>query len=115
MWRGKIRDINIWKADSSKGKMLSKNQKKEIQGIDEVIVFYKGPQLMEAEIAMLSLSVRSSNCLHRIGYRTIGDIVDAIESWQDLLKVRNLGRTSAVEIICKMKEYQESLLSKAER
>lgn len=34
---------------------------------------------------------------------------------QDLLKFRNLGKNSAVEIMQKMKEYQESLLTDIDR
>ena len=45
----------------------------------------------------LELSVRSYNCLRRAGKRTIQDIIKM--SSPDLLKVRNLGRKSAQEII----------------
>lgn len=114
MWRGKIRELNIWKADSQANRLLALNPRKEIQGIGEVITFYKGKQFMEADITMLSLSVRSFNCLKRAGYETLGDIIEAIDSWQDLLRVRNLGRTSAVEIITGLQAYQKSLFTKAD-
>ena len=115
MWRGKIREINIWKADSQANRLLALSPRKEIQGIGEVITFYKGKQFMEADITMLSLSVRSFNCLKRAGYETLGDIIEAVDSWQDLLRVRNLGRTSAVEIITGLQAYQKSLFTKADK
>lgn len=48
-------------------------------------------------IAELGLSVRAYNCLTRSGYETVGDIWNATES--DLLKVRNLGKRCADEIL----------------
>lgn len=80
-----------------------------------MIVFYMGAQLMDTDIEMLSLSVRSYNSLKRAGLDTIGKIIGSIESMQDLLKFRNLGKNSAVEIMQKMKEYQESLLTDIDR
>lgn len=74
-----------------------------------------GAQLMDTDIEMLSLSVRSYNSLKRAGLNTIGKIIGSIESMQDLLKFRNLGKNSAVEIMQKMKEYQESLLTDIDR
>ena len=71
-----------------------------------------GQQLLETEVGMLNLSVRSYNCLKRTGWNTIGNILENIESEQDLLRVRNLGKTSAEEILNKLKEYQESIVKK---
>jgi len=74
-----------------------------------------GQQLLETDVSMLNLSVRSYNCLKRAGWNTIGNILDNIETEQDLLRVRNLGKTSADEIIKNIKEYQDSILTESDR
>lgn len=48
-------------------------------------------------ISELRLSIRAYNCLVRSGYETVGDIWNATES--DLLKIRNLGKRCADEIL----------------
>lgn len=48
-------------------------------------------------IEELKLSVRSFNCLKRAGVSTVGDMIKL--SYDDLLKVRNLGRKSLEEVV----------------
>lgn len=71
---------------------------------------YINQSLMETDLNALELSVRSSNCLHRAGYRTIGELVEAIESWEDLKKIRNCGVKSINEIMENLFCYQYGLL-----
>lgn len=106
-----IKNLNIWKQDSQINKQLTKNPIKEIQGLHGEILIYQSSILLDVNIEFLNLSVRSFNCLKRTGWDTIGDIVKEIENWQDLLKVRNLGRNSAEEILRQIQKYQESLLT----
>lgn len=73
-------------------------------------LIYINERLMETELEALELSVRSSNCLHRAGYRAIGELVDAIESSEDLKKIRNCGAKSIDEIMGQLFCYQYSLL-----
>ena len=56
-------------------------------------------QFLGQDINELELSVRSYNCLKRAGVSTIGELVDRIDSYSDLLKMRNLGQKSASEIM----------------
>lgn len=72
---------------------------------------YMGEELINTPIEELELSVRSFNCLRRAGMVTVGDIVGGIEGREDLLKIRNLGRRSADEIMSAIMEYQYSILS----
>lgn len=51
----------------------------------------------------LDLSVRSYNCLKRAGINTLDDLINLTED--DLLKVRNLGRRSACEVVRKLIEF----------
>lgn len=53
-------------------------------------------KVLETTVEELDLSVRSYNCLKRAGIDTVEQLVDYTES--QLLKVRNLGRKSLVEI-----------------
>ena len=53
-------------------------------------------------IEELDLSVRSYNCLKRAGINTVGDLVE--KTFDDMMKVRNLGRKSLEEVERKLKE-----------
>ena len=63
---------------------------------------YQGKIYMDAGIEELELSVRSSNCLRQAGYDTVGSVVDAISGRSDLLKIRNMGKRSADEVMLKL-------------
>lgn len=67
---------------------------------------YITDKLRETEIEALELSVRSSNCLHRAGYRTIGELVESIEIFDDLKRIRNCGEKSVREIMEQLFCYQ---------
>ena len=56
--------------------------------------------IREQKIENLDLSMRSYNCLKRIGIRTIGDLLNF--TYNDLIKIRNLGRKSMKEILDKI-------------
>lgn len=76
---------------------------------------YMNSKLNETEIEALELSVRSSNCLHRAGYRTIGELVEAIDSREDLKKIRNCGAKSIDEIMEQLFCYQYGLLDQGKK
>jgi hypothetical protein len=71
---------------------------------------YLGKELLETPIEELELSVRSFNCLRRAGMATVGDLVQNIDTREDLLKIRNFGRRSADEIMDAIMEYQYTIL-----
>ena len=71
---------------------------------------YLNSRLYETDIETLELSARASNCLHRAGFATIGELVEAIDSFDDLKKIRNCGDKSVKEIMQKLFCYQYSLL-----
>jgi len=60
-------------------------------------------------IEYLDLSVRSYNCLKRAGINVVGDLLDKTED--DMLKVRNMGKKSYVEVMEKLAEMGLSLRS----
>lgn len=51
-----------------------------------------------------NFSVRSYNCLKRAGFNTCEDIVSRITTYDDLLKIRNLGKKCAAEVVEKVRE-----------
>ncbi len=59
---------------------------------------YMTKEMREAPLDELELSVRSGNCLKRSGYKTVGDVVEAISSGLDLKAIRNCGSISVREI-----------------
>ena len=60
---------------------------------------YETDLYMHSDIENLELSTRSKNCLHRAGYRTVGDIVNRISCGDDLKAIRNCGAKSIDEIM----------------
>lgn len=76
---------------------------------------YVNDRLRTTELEALDLSVRSSNSLHRAGYKTIGELVESIESIDDLKKIRNCGAKSVNEIMEKLFCYQYSQLSASQK
>lgn len=72
---------------------------------------YINETLRTTELDALELSVRSSNCLHRAGYTTIGELVESIDSCEDLKKIRNCGTKSIDEIMSHLFCYQYSQLN----
>lgn len=71
---------------------------------------YINKSLMETNLNALDLSMRSSNCLHRAGFETIGELVEAIESSEDLKRIRNCGAKSIDEIMEQLFCYQYGLI-----
>ena len=66
--------------------------------------------LMKHEISELDLSVRSENCLHRAGLKTVGDLAESIDHIEDLMRFRNLGKKSAQEIMYKLFLFQYAVM-----
>jgi len=59
-----------------------------------------GADVGKMTIEELDLSVRSFNCLKRANINTVADLVEKTED--EMIKVRNLGRKSLVEVINKL-------------
>ena len=78
-------------------------------------------QQMEEDVSVLDISVRGYNCLKRAGFNTLGDLVngayeqDGDTSKRRLLRLRNLGRNTAEEILLKLFYYQFHVLPEERR
>ncbi len=59
---------------------------------------YMTKEMQEAPIDVLDLGVRSEHCLKRSGFKTVGDVVEALGSGLDLKNIRNCGAVSVREI-----------------
>ena len=69
--------------------------------IDSPTVSTGKPSLTgEMSIDELELSVRSFNCLKRAGINTIGELTG--KSYDEMLKIRNLGKKSLDEVVAKL-------------
>ena len=60
---------------------------------------YLGKELLETPIEELELSVRSFNCLRRAGMATVGDLVQNIDTREDLLKIQAAGYLRYLKIL----------------
>lgn len=76
---------------------------------------YINEKLKETDLEALDLSVRSSNCLHRAGFHTIGELLESIESMDDLKRIRNCGAKSVNEIMEKLFCYQYCQLDSGQK
>lgn len=94
---------------------MTKNRVKEIHEDGVIHPVYLAKQFLDTEIEELNLTVRSFNCLRRMGWKTIGDVIDAIDCKHDLMRVRNLGRRSAEEIFYLIIDYHFKMLSADEK
>lgn len=77
------------------------NANEEIQ---EIFVGFSMSNPDENKIEDLDFNVRSYNCLKRAGFNTCGDIVSKITTYDDLMKIRNLGKIGADEVIEKIRD-----------
>lgn len=68
--------------------------------------FYISSEMMDTDIFDLDLSTRPYNSLKREKVFTIGNLVESIEVQEDLMKIRNMGKNSASEIMQKLLVYQ---------
>ena len=57
-------------------------------------------KVLRITLEELDLSVRSYNCLKRAGINTVEDLSE--KTYEDMLKVRNLGKKSLEEVIQKL-------------
>jgi DNA-directed RNA polymerase subunit alpha len=65
-------------------------------------------RVLEMTIEELDLSVRSFNCLKRAGINTVEDLINKTED--EMMRVRNLGRKSLVEVIGKLESMGMALI-----
>ena len=77
----------------------------EIPGKEEI-----EESVLEMSVEDLELSARSSNCLKKGGIKTVGELIRKSE--EDLMKIKNFGAKSGIEIQEKLGEYKLSLRGK---
>ena len=82
---------------------------------------YLSKKELDENLSVLDLIQRSINCLRRAGFNSLRDLLNAISvtgderSKEKLLRLRNLGRKSAEEILLTIMCYQFQILSDRER
>ena len=101
-----LREMNRYLNDTTIEEILIRNRK-----MFHFKVMFTIEQMAQ-DIDVLDLRPRAYNCLKRYGYNTVGDVVNGVETSEEesskrqLLKIRNLGRNTAEEILMKIFYYQ---------
>ena len=101
-----LREMNRYLNDTIIEEILIRNRK-----MFHFKVMFTSEQMAQ-DIDVLDLRPRAYNCLKRYGYNTVGDVINGVEmreeesSKRQLLKIRNLGRNTAEEILMKIFYYQ---------
>lgn len=83
--------------DAAYDDILIKAKVEQLRLLDEKVAERRGEVGDFVKLASLDLSVRAYNCLKRRGIETVGDI-KALETVEELLKTKNLGRKACDEI-----------------
>ena len=76
---------------------------------------YMSGAFMNTALEDMELSARAQHCLQRAGFKTIGDVVSRIEGRADLLKIRNMGKLSANEVMVSLCCFQFSMLDEEKK
>lgn len=106
-----IKNLNIWRNENPELD-LSKCGRAVIVGPDGAAEFVIFQPFVSTDIADLGLEVRASNCLRRAGCRDVGDIFRvAGEDGDGIMKLRGLGKSTLSEIIQRLREKQNEILS----
>ena len=101
-----LREMDRYLNDTTIEEILIRNRK-----MFHFKVMFTSEQMAQ-DIDVLDLRPRAYNCLKRYGYNTVGDVVNGVETREEesskrqLLKIRNLGRNTAEEILMKIFYYQ---------
>lgn len=85
---------------------------KEKRGSQLKFRMYMTKEMLETPLEVLDLNVRPLNCLRRAGFKTVGDVVEAVASEQGISGLRNCGSKSVREIKEHLFLYQYYILSK---
>ncbi len=100
----RIREIkNILNNFGTYSKELAKSKEQEEITQEEKINQEEEFKQGKLPIEYYNFSARTFNVLKRAKINTLGDIQNL--TWEELIKIRNLGRNSAQEIIEKLEEY----------
>ena len=105
-----MREMNRYLDGTTMEEILVRNKKM----FHFQVMFTK--EQMKQEIDVLDLNTRAYNCLRRNGLNTVGDVVNGVEtrdgesSKRQLLRLRNLGKNTAEDILIHMFYYQFMVL-----
>ena len=101
-----IMEMNEYMEDDSILDLLVRNRK----NFHFQVMFTR--EQLKQDVEVLDLKPRAYNCLKRYGFNTLNDLVNGVytkeneSSKRQLLRIRNLGRNTAEEILMKLFYYQ---------
>jgi len=99
----------------SRLKGISLNELRRMNGGKLRFIIFETKDLYDVDILDLELSVRASNGLKRGGFLNVGELVNSIDSSEDLKKIRNLGEKSIKEIMRALFVFQYTRISPEKR
>ena len=106
-----VKDVN----DNLPGNLTMEDIQQLFYGRRIKAVYYLSRDFMERDLAEADLSARPYHGLKRAGFNTVGDVMNAINSFDDLDRLRYLGKKSKHEIEGKLFFLHYSLLPKEKR
>ena len=101
-----IMEMNEYMEDDSIIDLMVRNRK----NFHFQVMFTR--EQLQQDVEVLDLKPRAYNCLKRYGFNTLNDLVNGVytkeneSSKRQLLRIRNLGRNTAEEILMKLFYYQ---------
>jgi DNA-directed RNA polymerase alpha subunit len=101
-----IMEMNEYMEDDSIIDLMVRNRK----NFHFQVMFTR--EQLKQDVEVLDLKPRAYNCLKRYGFNTLNDLVNGVytkeneSSKRQLLRIRNLGRNTAEEILMKLFYYQ---------
>ena len=78
-------------------------------------IMYTGMEALDKNLEELELTFRTYNCLKRAGYDTVRSLVEDIDWREELLRIRNMGKKNADEIMMKLFLYTYENLKPGKR
>ncbi|GEM_PF-1178779 len=97
------------------GDLTIKDIQRLFRGKKFKVWFIMNDALMNSPIDAVDLSMRASNTLKRAGFITVGDMINSLQSFDDLHRFRGCGATTISEIHGKMFFFQYSLIDQNQR
>lgn len=77
-----------------------------LNAIPEEVISDARRKTLAMPVEDLGLSVRAYNCVRRAGCATVKDMITMFPTYEDAMKIRNLGRKSLDEVSARLREYR---------
>lgn len=97
------------------GKMEMADLQRLLKGKRVKVPYKLSAMLMGSPLENADLSARALNSLRRAGYNTVGQVIDKVDSFDDLASIRGCGTNTVDEIRCKFFAFQYSIIEEGKK